>query len=73
MSHALGSFESLERGEQDSPCGTLTAAARSNHHQTVAQLADLVQLQHLSATCGDKKNNNVICTLNLISLVAFVN
>lgn len=44
---ALDTRQSLESGEEDSPGGRLPRRRRTNHHQAVLDVLDLVQLDDL--------------------------
>ena len=47
MRDSFDAFKSLECLQKDPPSATLTTTARSNHHQTVVYLCDLVELKYL--------------------------
>lgn len=55
MCHAFNALEALQGLEKDTPGSRLAGAAGTHHHQTVVQIADLVQLEDLEkTTCNNQ-------------------
>lgn len=47
VGHTLDPLQSLQGLEQHPPCHGLATARGADHHETMVDLGDLVQLQHL--------------------------